>query len=155
MSFILRVIDPVEGIKEYDLLEIFQKKTSHPATTRENGAKGNRQGTFSAQQRETLIEFLTLLDDLQRSIHFLEHSGREQDAKGLRMIERKALQLLQKRYGVTPIEAVGTEFSPQLHCAVEHIQDHTLGSGVVIYEYKKGYLQNGTVLRYSEVVVAN
>ena len=56
---------------------------------------------------------------------------------------------------MTPIEAVGKEFDPNLHNAVMHIDDENLGENVVAMELQKGYMYRSTVIRHSMVQVAN
>ena len=57
--------------------------------------------------------------------------------------------------GVTPIEAVGATFDPELHNAVMHVEDESVGENIVVEEFQKGYKYHDTVLRHSMVKVAN
>ena len=57
--------------------------------------------------------------------------------------------------GVSPIEAVGNEFDPNIHNAVMHIDDEELGENVVAEEFLKGYKFKDQVVRHSMVKVAN
>ena len=57
--------------------------------------------------------------------------------------------------GVTPIEAVGKEFDPNLHNAVMHGDDDQYGENIVSEEFQKGYMYRDTVVRYSMVKVVN
>jgi molecular chaperone GrpE len=57
--------------------------------------------------------------------------------------------------GVTPIDAVGKPFDPNLHNAVMHVEDDTLGDSVVVEELQKGYMYKDLVVRHSMVKVAN
>ena len=57
--------------------------------------------------------------------------------------------------GVTPIEAVGQVFNPDLHNAVMHVEDPEAGENVIVEELQKGYLYKDFVVRYSMVKVAN
>ena len=56
--------------------------------------------------------------------------------------------------GVTPIEALGQEFDPNLHNAVMQVASEEYESGVVAQELLKGYTYRDTVVRYSMVAVA-
>jgi molecular chaperone GrpE len=56
--------------------------------------------------------------------------------------------------GVTPIEALGQEFDPNLHNAVMQVASEEYESGVVAQELQKGYKFHDTVLRHSMVAVA-
>ena len=57
--------------------------------------------------------------------------------------------------GVTPIDAKGKEFDPNLHNAVMMVDDEELESGTVAEEMQKGYLYKDTVVRHSMVKVVN
>ena len=57
--------------------------------------------------------------------------------------------------GVTVIEAVGKEFDPNLHNAVMHVDDESLGENIVAEELQKGYMYRDSVVRHSMVKVAN
>ncbi len=57
--------------------------------------------------------------------------------------------------GVKQIEAVGQEFDPNLHNAVMHVEDESLGENIVAEELQKGYIYRETVVRHSMVKVAN
>ena len=57
--------------------------------------------------------------------------------------------------GVKEIEAEGSEFNPDYHNAVMHVEDEELGENVVAEVLQKGYMYNDTVLRHAMVKVAN
>ena len=52
-------------------------------------------------------------------------------------------------------DAAGKEFDPNLHNAVMHVDDESLGENVVVEELQKGYTYRGNVVRHSMVKVAN
>ena len=56
--------------------------------------------------------------------------------------------------GVTPIEAVGKEFDPNLHNAVMQVESQEYESGIVAQELQKGYMFHDNVLRHSMVAVS-
>ena len=60
-----------------------------------------------------------------------------------------------ERLGITEIEAQGLPFDPEVHNAVLHVEDETLGEGVVAEVLQKGYRRGDRVLRYAMVKVAN
>ena len=57
--------------------------------------------------------------------------------------------------GVTPIEAVGQEFNPDLHNAVMQVESGEYESGVVAQELQKGYKYKDSVVRHSMVAVVS
>ena len=58
-----------------------------------------------------------------------------------------------EKVGVSPIEAVGREFDPNLHNAVMQVDTGEVESGFVAQEMQKGYMFHDTVLRFSMVAV--
>lgn len=57
--------------------------------------------------------------------------------------------------GVVAIEAVGQEFDPNIHNAVMHVDDESVGDSIVVEEFQKGYMYRDTLVRCSMVKVAN
>jgi molecular chaperone GrpE len=97
--------------------------------------------------RGLILDLLPVLDDLERALVSVppEEAGSKW-VEGVRLVERKFRQVLE-RQGVTPIDAVGQPFDPNLHEAVG-------GSGTVVaQEYQRGYKLHDRVLRPSMVLV--
>ena len=57
--------------------------------------------------------------------------------------------------GVTPIDAVGKEFDPNLHNAVMHDEDEEMDENIVAEQFQKGYMYKENVVRHSMVKVVN
>ena len=57
--------------------------------------------------------------------------------------------------GATAIDAVGEEFNPEWHNAVMHVEDDSVGEGVIVEEFQKGFKIGDRVIRHSVVKVAN
>ena len=55
---------------------------------------------------------------------------------------------------MTPIEAVGTDFDPQVHQAVSYEEDPHRRDGEVIEEFRRGYRLGDRLLRPAMVKVA-
>jgi len=109
--------------------------------------------------------FLPILDNLDRAISAGEEVvGR--DALGAPSNENNNLlegvKLIQKQFidtlttiGVEEIKTVGEEFNPELHNAVMHVEDDTVGANIIVEEFMKGYIYKGKVIRHSMVKSAN
>ena len=97
--------------------------------------------------RDLILALLPVLDDLERALaHVPAEQAESEWVKGVQLVERKFRTILE-RQGITPIEAVGQPFDPNLHEAVA-------GSGTVVtQEYQRGYRMHDRVLRPSMVVV--
>ena len=96
---------------------------------------------------------LPVLDDMERAIAASEKSN-DIDAlrEGEKLIYNKFVDIMRQK-GVVEIEAVGTEFNPDLHEAVARFAAGEDKSGKVIDVVQRGYKQGEQVLRYTKVVV--
>ena len=96
---------------------------------------------------------LPVLDDMERAIAASEKS---EDVAALRegekLIYNKFVDIMRQK-GVVEIEALDTEFNPDLHEAVARFAAGEEKSGKVIDVVQRGYKQGEQVLRYTKVVV--
>lgn len=96
---------------------------------------------------------LPVLDDMERAIAASEKS---EDIAALRegekLIYNKFVDIMRQK-GVVEIEALDTEFNPDLHEAVARFAAGEEKSGKVIDVVQRGYKQGEQVLRYTKVVV--
>ncbi|MBQ1472273.1 MAG: nucleotide exchange factor GrpE [Lachnospiraceae bacterium] len=102
---------------------------------------------------KTIIEkILPVVDNFERGLA----NAPEGDAfaDGMKMIYKQMLTSLEEA-GVKAIEAEGTEFNPDFHNAVMHIDDEQYGENIVVEEFQKGYTYHDQVVRHSMVKVAN
>ena len=96
---------------------------------------------------------LPVLDDMERAI---SASDKSEDIAALRegekLIYNKFIDIMRQK-GVVEIEALDTEFNPDLHEAVARFAAGEEKSGKVIDVVQRGYKQGEQVLRYAKVVV--
>ena len=74
--------------------------------------------------------------------------------EGLELIFKSAKDMLTK-LGVEEFGAVGEKFDPNIHNAVMHIEDDTLGEEEIIEVFQKGYKRGDKIIRHAMVKVAN
>ena len=102
---------------------------------------------------DLLSELLLVVDDFDRAL--IVEAGDEAAAyrKGVELIHAKLNDLLRK-HGVTPMDALGADFDPNIHQAVmqEISPDHR--EGEVIGELRRGYMIGDRLLRPAMVKVA-
>src|SRR5215831_2835041 len=86
---------------------------------------------------DLLRELLSVVDDFDLALTVDAGEAAGSYKKGVEMIHAKLHDVL-KKYGVRPIEALGTDFDPNLHQAVSH--EHSPGhrDGEVIDELRQG-----------------
>lgn len=102
---------------------------------------------------EVLGDLLPLVDDLERALQAGPSAGVDAYRKGVELIHRQMLDLLRRR-GVTPVEAVGQPFDPNVHQAVAHEAVPGREEGEVVEEFRRGYRLRDRLLRPSMVKVA-
>src|SRR5215203_1263245 len=97
-------------------------------------------------------ELLPVIDDFERALQ-TEAPGASSYRQGLEIIHRALMEMLRKR-GVTPIEAVGTAFDPQVHQAVAYEDAPNRRDGEVIEQFTRGYRLGDKLVRPAMVKVA-
>ncbi len=97
---------------------------------------------------------LPVVDNFERAIAQETDEAHASYKQGVEMIYRQLMETM-KAAGVEEIEAVGIEFNPELHNAVMHVEDESVGANMVVEVFAKGYKMGDKVLRYSMVKVAN
>ncbi len=120
-----------------------------------NRSEKEKEARFDMGARSVVEKILPVVDNLERGLGGLSDEEKETPfAKGIEAVY-KQLQTVFGEMGVTPIEAVGKEFDPNLHQAVMHEEDDSDVRNQVVEELQKGYMYKDTVVRYSMVKVLN
>lgn len=98
--------------------------------------------------------YLPIVDDMQRALKKRPAEGDGAAwAEGMELIYRKLNSILEAE-GVTPIEAEGAMFDPNLHEAVVQSESNAHQSGQIIEVLQTGYMLGERVLRPAMVRVA-
>ena len=105
--------------------------------------------------KDIVEKLLPVVDNFERGFMTVAEEDKE-DAfvTGMEMVYKQLMTMLET-VGVKPIEAVGQEFNPDIHNAVMHVEDETVGYNIIVEEFQKGYTYRDSVVRYSMVKVAN
>ncbi len=120
-----------------------------------NRTEKEKSQMYAVGARDVLEKILPVLDNFERGIKSIPEEEKDGPvASGMEMIYKQLTTVLTD-LGVTPIEAAGETFDPNLHNAVMHVDDEELGENVVVEEFQKGYKYKDAVLRHSMVKVAN
>jgi molecular chaperone GrpE len=116
-------------------------------------SRAERDSFYGEVKAETVKAFLEVYDTLELAVKAETDDGAYK--KGVELTF-KQLQTVFERLGVTAIDAArGTDFDPETHEAIAHIEDETLGAGTIAEELRKGFKLGGKVIRYSMVKSAN
>lgn len=120
-----------------------------------NRTEKEKSQMYTIGAKDVIEKILPVVDNFERGIKSIPEEEREAPvASGMEMIYKQLMTVLTDM-GVTPIEAVGQEFDPNLHNAVMHVENEELGENIIAEEFQKGYKYKDTVLRFSMVTVAN
>ncbi len=117
---------------------------------RKRAAK-ERDGIYGDACADVLKEVLTVKDHLEMAMKF---AGDDDFAKGVSMTLTKFGEILGK-LGVEEFGKAGEPFDPNLHNAVFHTEDPSLGENVIAEIMMKGYRKGDKIIRYAMVKVAN
>ncbi len=100
-----------------------------------------------------LTELLPIVDNLELALQASVPGEATAFRTGVELIHSQMLDLLRKR-GVTPLEAVGQDFDPNVHEAVVQEASAAHREGEVMQELRRGYKLGERLLRASMVKVA-
>lgn len=118
-----------------------------------NRSEKEKAAMFDMGSKHVLERILPVVDNFERGLQTVPTEGAEKPfADGMNMIYKQLMTEL-SNLGVKPIEAVGTEFDPELHNAVMQVESEEYESGYVAQELQKGYMYRDTVIRHSMVAV--
>jgi molecular chaperone GrpE len=148
---------------ERELAETKAKSEEHLYNWQRSAADFSNYKRRTDEERAQLSQFSTailigrllgVLDDFDRALENVPPEAHDAWIEGVKLVERKLRGVLESE-GVTPIEAVGQPFDPNLHEAVAHEESTEHADNEVIGEVQRGYRLHDRVIRPSLVRVAN
>lgn len=103
---------------------------------------------------EIIGSLLSVLDDFERAQKAMKEAEDINAVKeGVELIYNKLSDILKKK-GLEEINCIGETFNTDYHEAITNIPvDSEDLKGKIIDQTEKGYMLNGTILRYAKVVV--
>lgn len=107
---------------------------------------------YTNAKSDAVLAFLPVYDNLQRAL--AAPCADEAYAKGVEMTMNQLKTVLEK-LGVAEIEALGQTFDPNLHNAVMHVEDETVGENTIVEVFQSGFRMGEKVVRFAMVKVAN
>jgi molecular chaperone GrpE len=148
---------------ERELADVRAKNEEHLYNWQRSAADFANFKRRTDEERATVGQFstailigklLAVLDDFDRALENVPPDAHEGWIEGVKLVERKLRGVLESE-GVTPIEALGQPFDPNLHEAVVHEPTADHPDNQVIGELQRGYRLHDRVIRPSLVRVAN
>ena len=149
------------GTVEEDLAEVRRQRDDHYQRLLRTTAEFDNYRKRTDRERRDLAEYgatdlltdlLPVVDDLERALA-ADTTDADVYRRGIEIIRKQLLDLLERR-GVTPIEALGADFDPNVHQAVTQEASDTHRDGEVIEELRRGYTMRDRLLRAAMVKVA-
>ncbi len=111
-----------------------------------------KESIWADVKAETAAAFLPVYDNLERALK--QESSDEAFKKGVEMTMNQLKEVLSK-LGIAEIPALGQPFDPNLHNAVMHVEDESLGENTVAEVFQAGFTLGEKVIRFAMVKVAN
>lgn len=102
---------------------------------------------------------LSVADNMERALAAAPEEARAADphlknlAVGVEMTAKEFMGAL-GQYGVTRVEALDRPFDPNLHQAVQEVENKDVPAGTVVQVYQSGYVIHDRLLRPAMVVVS-
>lgn len=112
----------------------------------------DRLNAVTDAQARVITEILSVIDNFERAMN--AECTDENYKKGVEMIFSQYNSILTK-LGVTEIEALNCPFDPNVHHAVNQVEDENFGENTVCQVFQKGYRLGDKVIRCAMVAVAN
>ena len=158
----LELAERIEQL-ERELSDVRAKSEEHLSNWQRSAADFANYKRRTDEERSSASQFgtalligklLAVLDDFDRALANVPDDAHDAWIEGVKLVERKLRGVLESE-GVTPIEAVGEPFDPNLHEAVVHEDTVDHPDNEVIGELQRGYRLHDRVLRPALVRVAN
>lgn len=111
-----------------------------------------KQALYAEIKAQTAAAFLPVYDNLERALK--QESTDAAYKKGIEMTMDQLKSVLSD-LGIKEIPALGVAFDPNVHNAVMHKEDETLGEGEITAVFQTGFILGEKVIRPAVVEVAN
>ena len=111
-----------------------------------------KEASYANGKVDAIEKLLPVYDNLERALN-----QPTEDAAYKKGVEMTMTQLVSifEGLGVEIYGAAGDSFDPNLHNAVMHIEDETLGENTIAQVFQKGFKMGEKIIRFAMVQVAN
>jgi molecular chaperone GrpE len=111
-----------------------------------------KESSYSNGRADAVEKILPVYDNLSRALK--QETADAAFKKGVEMTMTELVKIL-SGLGVEIFGEVGEEFDPNIHNAVMHTEDESLGENVISQVFLKGFKLGDKVVRFAMVQVAN
>ena len=111
-----------------------------------------KEASYGNGKADAVAKMLPIYDNLERALNQACEDAAYK--KGVEMTMNELLKIF-TGLGVEVFGAPGDAFDPNLHNAVMHIDDESLGENVIAQVFQKGFKIGEKIVRFAMVQVAN
>ncbi len=111
-----------------------------------------KDAAYGHGKADAVAKLLPVYDNLERALS--QETSDTAYKKGVEMTMTELVKIF-TGLGVEIFGQAGEEFNPELHNAVMHLEDESLGEGVIAAVFQKGFKLGDKVIRFAMVQVAN
>ena len=111
-----------------------------------------KESTYLNGKSDAVEKLLPIYDNLERALNQPTEDAAYK--KGVEMTMNELVKIF-AGLGVEIFGQEGDEFDPELHNAVMHTEDDTLGENVISQVFQKGFKIGDKIVRFAMVQVAN
>ncbi len=149
-------VDELQNLLEIEKQKVkdYEDKIKHVLADYQNLNKKTQSDIekgVNTKIEEFMLNFLKIYDDFIRAKQVFSES--KINTNGLDSI-LKNMDLLLSKYNITPIDALGEIFDPNLHEAISIIEDSELDNNTIVKELRKGYISHKRVIRPTLVEIS-
>ena len=114
-------------------------------------SREEKEATYENALSDTVSELLPIIDNLERAAMY---DDGEKVKEGL-VMTLKSVDSVFEKMGVEKFGESGDTFDPNIHNAVFHVDDDSLGEGEITEVFQKGYKKGKRIIRFAMVKSAN
>ena len=111
-----------------------------------------KEQSYGNGKADAVEKILPVYDNLERALN--QETADEAYKKGVEMTMTQLVGIL-TGLGVEIFGNVGDAFDPNMHNAVMHTEDESLGENVISQVFQKGFKMGDKIVRFAMVQVAN
>lgn len=115
----------------------------------------DKQDLVRYANEELIRELLGVLDHLEQAMSHIKQSSNDEAknlALGVELVGKQLIGALEK-FGLKAVDAVGEQFDPKLHEALQLVDAEDVAPGTILEQHRRGYALNGRLLRPTLVSV--
>ena len=111
-----------------------------------------KEASYGNGKADAVAKILPIYDNLERALN--QETADTAYKKGVELTMNELVKIFSS-LGVEIFGAVGEPFDPNLHNAVMHTEDESLGENTISMVFQKGFKIGDKVVRFAMVQVAN